>query len=118
MRIQGRVVSKSTADMVAPLSGRSCVLYSASVSQHRHDGVHQPPVAFESSSRDFAIQLEDCPEMLLEVNSQDVFPFDMESGRYASEIALMDAPDTWRGFMLANLTLGAEGGGLIGQPMN
>jgi len=118
MRIQGRVVSKSIGPLTAPLSGRSCVLYSASVSQHRHDGVHQPPVAFDSSSRDFAVQLEDCPEMMLEINSQDAFPFDMDAGRYASELAFAEAPDAWRGFMLANLTPGVEGGGAKGQSMN
>jgi hypothetical protein len=116
MRIQGRVVAKSAGSLTAPLSGRSCVLYSASVSQHRHDGVHQPPVAFSSISQDFAVELEDCPEMLLEVNSQDVFPFDMDAGRYACELALGDAPDSWRGFMLANLTPGVDGA--KGQPMN
>jgi len=118
MRIQGRVVSKSAGPLIAPLSGRSCVLYSASVSQHRHDGVHQPPVAFDSASQDFSVQLEDCPEMLLEISSQDVLPFDMEAGRYASELAFGDAPDTWRSFMLANLTPGVEGAGAKGQSMN
>jgi len=118
MRIQGRVVSKATSPLTAPLSSRSCALYSASVSQHRHDGVHQPPVAFASAARDFTVQLEDCPEMLLEINSQDVVTFDMEAGRYACELSFMDAPDSWRGFMLDNLTPGVEGCGAKGQLMN
>lgn len=118
MRIQGCVVSKATAPLVAPLSGRSCSLYSASVSQHRHDGVHQPPVAFASAARDFTVQLEDCPEMFLEINSQDVFLFDMEAGRYASEVAFGESPDSWRGFMLENLTPGSAGCGAKGQSMD
>jgi hypothetical protein len=110
MRIQGRVVSRTAGDFTAPLSGRSCVLYSASVSQHRHDGVHQPPVAFHSAARDFAVQLDDCPEMMLDVLGQDVFTFDMDGGRYACELSFENAPDSWRGFVLAHLTPGVEGG--------
>jgi hypothetical protein len=118
LRIQGRVVNKASGPLMAPLSGRSCVLYSASVSQHRNDGVHQPPVAFNSSARDFSIQLEDCPEMFLDVNCQDVFPFDMESGRYACELSLREAPDAWRGFTLGNLVPNVEACGAAGQSMN
>jgi len=75
-------------------------------------------VAFDSASQDFTIQLEDCPEMVLEISSQDVFPFDMEAGRYACESPFMDSPDTWRSFVVANLTPGVEGSGAKGQSMN
>jgi len=115
VRIQGRIVSRSTGDFTAPLSGRPCVLYSASVSQHRHDGVHQPPVAFHLAAMDFAIQLDDCPEMLLEVVGQDVFTFDMDAGRYACEVTFENAPDSWRTFVLAHLSPGVEGRGANGK---
>lgn len=115
MRIQGRIVGKAIGSLSAPLSSRPCVQYSASVSQHRHDGVHQPPVSFHSAAREFSVQLEDCPEMLLDVQGQDVFPFDMQSGRYACELAFADAPDSWRSFLLAHLTPTVEGGGATGN---
>jgi len=106
MRLQGRVVVVNEQDgkLVAPLSGRPCVVYSASVSRQRLDGVHQPPVAFHASSLDFAIEVEDGSESPLQVrvNSQDVLLFDMCPGRYACEETLTDASPALRSFVLAH----------------
>jgi hypothetical protein len=107
-RLQGRVVAKPGGALVAPFSGKTCVIYSASVSDHREDGVHQPPVAFHTGGADFTIELEDGSQVSVAVQSQDVSLFDMQDGRYASEQAFTHAPNLWRGFVLAHLVPGAN----------
>jgi len=97
------------------------VLHSASVSQHRHDGVHRPPVAFHSAAVDFQIRLEDAPDIVLEVNSHHPLLFDMGEGRYGREHTFEDAPDNLRGFILAHLMpgTGAAGAGkTLGVSLN
>merc|ERR1719359_834314 len=101
MRIQGRVVSESQGSLVAPLSGQQCVMYSASISHQRHDGIHQP-VAFRSESTDFAIELSGSPHLRIMVHSHDVILFDMVGGKRVRECALAEAPDSWRAFLLAH----------------
>mmetsp|Transcript_58754 Transcript_58754/g.129096 ORF Transcript_58754/g.129096 Transcript_58754/m.129096 type:complete len:577 (-) Transcript_58754:158-1888(-) len=112
MRIEGRVAPKAGQGCLsAPLSGRPCVLYSASVSHDRHDGVHQPPVAFHSAGVDFSVELSlpDALEpILVGVHSHDAALFDMTTGRYAFEQTLAEAPDALRGFVLAHLTSGSD----------
>merc|ERR1719436_1104149 len=102
MRVQGRVVASPGTALTAPFSGRSCVMYSASVTRYgRRDGVHQPPLAFHMASADFAIQLTDMPEVVVRVHGHDVSLFDMAEGQYKCEHGFKDAPDAWRGFVLA-----------------
>lgn len=107
MRIQGRVVSESQASLVAPLSGQSCTLYSASVSHQRHDGIHQP-VAFRSESTDFVVELSGSPHLRIAVDSHDVALFDMVCGKEFRECALAEAPDSWRAFLLAHCVPGQD----------
>lgn len=105
MRVQGKVALEPEAtQLLAPLSGRPCAIYSASTSHNRSDGVHQPPVAFHSAGIDFTIELLGSPSVSIAVHSQDVSLFDMASGRLASERPLDEAPDAWRAFTLAHLT--------------
>lgn len=109
MRIQGRVVAREPGDVLcAPLSSRPCVIYSASVSHHRNDGVHQPPLAFHSSGVDFAVQLLDAPHLSVGVHHHDAALFDMNNGRYASENTFAEACEQWRSFAWAHLTAGAD----------
>mmetsp|Transcript_5888 Transcript_5888/g.12926 ORF Transcript_5888/g.12926 Transcript_5888/m.12926 type:complete len:527 (-) Transcript_5888:62-1642(-) len=106
MRLHGRVVAarESQGKLQAPLSGRPCVVYSASVSRQRLDGVHQPPIAFHASSVDFEIEVEDEMEtpVRLRVSSQDVLLFDMNPGRFACDQTLADAAPALRSFVLAH----------------
>lgn len=107
MRIQGRVVSESQGSLVAPLSGQQCVMYSASISHQRHDGIHQP-VAFRSESTDFAIEMRGSPNLRITVHSHDVGLFDMVGGKLAREHTLAEAPDAWRAFLLAHCVPGQD----------
>jgi len=114
-RIHGRVVAKPGGALVAPFSGRPCVIYSASVSHHRQDGVHQPPLAYHTAGADFMIEVADTSHICMVVHSQDVSLFDMEGGRHADEHAFADAPDAFRGFVLAHPVPGSGG---VGETMN
>lgn len=110
MRVQGRVVARPGCTMMAPLSGRACVMYSASSSQHQHGGVHQAPVAYHSSTSGFAIEVENLPDAVLDVKGEDVVLFDMEIGRFAQEEYFSEAPEAWRAFVMAHLLPSAGGG--------
>jgi hypothetical protein len=107
MRIQGRVLCETQGSLVAPLSGQNCVMYSASVSHQRHDGIHQP-VAFRSESTDFVIELSDSPHIHIAVHSHDVVLFDMVDGKRVRECCLSEAPDSWRAFLLSNCMPGHD----------
>lgn len=109
MRVQGRVVSRPGCTMMAPLSGRACVMYSASASQHQHGGVHQAPVAYHSATSGFGIELDNLPDAILDVKGEDVLLFDMMSGRFAQEEHFSEAPEAWRAFVMAHLLTGAGG---------
>lgn len=103
MRIQGRVVAGPGSSLTSPFSGRPSVLYSASVTRKGSlDGVHQPPLAFHSAGADFAVQLSDAPDIIVQVHGQDVSLFDMGDGQHQSEQVFQEAPDAWRGFVLAH----------------
>merc|ERR1712232_803340 len=125
MRLQGKIKSEPEATQLqAPFSGRPCVIFSASTSQNRSDGVHQPPVAFNSAGIDFTIELLGSPSVTVAVHSQDVSLFDMASGRVASEQPFDEAPDAWRSFTLAHLMprqdsasgcMAHADGGIVGQ---
>lgn len=113
MRVQGRILrAPEAAPLIAPFSNRQCVMYSASVAHRRLDGVHQPPVAYNSATSDFVLELADAPEVLLTIHGQDVALFDMVEGSHSCEHSFSDAPDVMRGFTLAHL---ATGVGLSGQ---
>merc|ERR1719401_2245080 len=86
--------------LVAPISCRPCVMYSASVSHHRQDGVHQPPIAFHSHGVNFAIEVSENPHIKVEVHSQDVALFDMAAGRFSCEQAFAEASESRVAFTL------------------
>jgi hypothetical protein len=102
VRIQGKIVATPQSVMSAPFSGRSCVMYSASVAHGRLDGVHQPPVAYHSANSDFVVELADDPEVKVTVHGQDVALFDMVQGSCAQEYMFVDAPEAWQAFTLAH----------------
>ncbi|CAK9085751.1 Uncharacterized protein SCF082_LOCUS40606 [Durusdinium trenchii] len=107
-RIQGRVIAKTAQMMVTPFSDQSCVMYSASASQKRQDGVHQPPLAYHAACSDFAIELEGATPLQISVHGHDVSLFQMSRGRFYKEAAFSEVPEPWRGFALAHLIHGID----------
>ena len=108
VRISGRVVAVE-GSLVAPITRYPCAIYSASVSNQRQDGVHQPPVAYQSRRKNFVLELE--PGVPVSVLSQDVTLFDVIGGRLAVEHQLSEAPDALRSFMLGNIMPGVDANG-------
>lgn len=108
LRVQGRVISRPEGTLVAPFTSRPCVMYSASVSHQRHDGVHQPPVAYHSAGTDFIIVLLDAPDVSLAVQGPEAQLFDMVTGIHSCEKRFSEAPEAWRGFALAHLGSNSE----------
>jgi len=109
LRLEARIDGPLTGCMplTAPLTQRSCVLYSTVVSRERHDGMHPVPVAFASSSVDFSVSLLKAPNISIIVNGEDVSLFDVCGGRCAEQRVLSQAPDHWQDFVLARRS-GAE----------
>jgi len=106
-RIRGRIVAKPEGTLAAPFSGRSCVLYSASVSRKRLDGIHSPPLAFHTAGNDFMIEMLDVP-MSLAVHSHDVDLFDMADGLQERDQSFTGAVDQSRAFVMAHLVPAAD----------
>mmetsp|Transcript_78488 Transcript_78488/g.123793 ORF Transcript_78488/g.123793 Transcript_78488/m.123793 type:complete len:381 (-) Transcript_78488:56-1198(-) len=107
-RIQGRVVAKNAQTMATPFSDQQCVMYSASASQKRQDGVHQPPLAYHAACSDFAIELEGPTPLQISVHGHDVSLFQMSQGRFCKEASFSEVPEPWRGFALAHLIHGVD----------
>eukprot|EP00930_Biecheleria_cincta_P026258 TRINITY_DN18530_c0_g1_i1.p1 TRINITY_DN18530_c0_g1~~TRINITY_DN18530_c0_g1_i1.p1 ORF type:complete len:481 (+),score=113.97 TRINITY_DN18530_c0_g1_i1:74-1516(+) len=112
MKIEGRIVAKPGQAMSTPFSDRACVMYSASASRPRQDGVHQPPLAYHAAGSDFVLQLDALDEsgkpLQVSVQSQDVCLFEMCAGRFAKEAAFADVAEAWKGFALSHLIHGSS----------
>merc|ERR1719359_2789700 len=108
VRLQGRVLPGSQGKLIAPLSRRDCVHFSASASVKRHDGIHALPVAFHSMCVDFIISLLDAPEIKIKVCGHDVALFDSDKGMTQDQRRFSDSPDHWQDFILTHRASGAE----------
>lgn len=111
IRVEGRIAQADQAEgnsLTAPFSGRECVFYSASVSQQRHDSIHQPPLAFHSTGSDFVLKLTSSANVQLHISSDDVAMFYMSRGLQVSEQAFSDAPKSWCSFVLEHLLPSAD----------
>lgn len=116
VRVEGRIALAEQAEgnsglgnsLTAPFSGRECVFYSASVSQQRHDTIHQPPLAFHSTGNDFVLKLTDAVHIQVHVSSEDVAMFHMSRGLHVSEQAFSEAPKSWCSFVLEHLLPSAD----------
>lgn len=106
-RVEGRIVARTGGELSAPFSSRPCVAYSASVSQQRQDGVHQPPLAYHAAGSDFLIELPSSDPtssaVQVSVRSNDVQLFEMTDGRFAKESSFSDVADNWKGFTMAHI---------------
>jgi hypothetical protein len=104
LRIEARVEGPQAhcAELVAPLTGQACVLYSVAVSKQLHDGMHPVPVAFASASSDFVISLRDAPQTRINLRGEDVSLFDVGKGRCVQRKSFAAAPEHWQDFILTH----------------
>jgi len=108
LRLQGTVTAGRLGSLVAPLSKRDCVHFSASASTKRHDGIHPLPIAFHSMCVDFTITLLDAPEIQIKVCGHDVVLFDSDKGMTQDQRRFSDSPDHWQDFIMTHRAPGAE----------
>lgn len=106
-RIEGRIVASSPG-LRMPLSSSDdlTVFYSASVSQKRHDGIHEPPLAFHSAGIDFCIETRDGVQV--SVRGEDISLFSMGAGLKEWRQAFSDAPAPCRSFVVEHLVPSAD----------
>eukprot|EP00746_Dinoflagellata_sp_MGD_P164040 gnl/MRDRNA2_/MRDRNA2_92449_c0_seq1.p1 gnl/MRDRNA2_/MRDRNA2_92449_c0~~gnl/MRDRNA2_/MRDRNA2_92449_c0_seq1.p1 ORF type:complete len:752 (-),score=131.46 gnl/MRDRNA2_/MRDRNA2_92449_c0_seq1:92-2347(-) len=97
VRVQGVVAASQQATLRAPITRRSCVLFSTSALEHRLDGVVAPPQAFHSMAINFVLDLG--PHMKLHIRGQDVALFDMVAGRHEEHVVIREASDLVQDFM-------------------
>lgn len=97
VRVQGIVAASQQATLRAPITRRSCVLFSTSALEHRLDGVVAPPQAFHSMAINFVLELG--PHMKLHIRGQDVALFDMVAGRHEEHVVIREAGDLVQDFM-------------------
>lgn len=112
VRLQARVEGPVSGEpLVAPLTRKACVLYSAAAYRQLHDGVHPVTVAFAAENVDFVVSLEDGPKTRVEVLGSEVSLFDMRAGRFEQMLPFPCSPDHWQDFVAARraTALGAEG---------
>lgn len=109
LRLQGTVVAGSQGKLIAPLSRRDCVHFSASVSSKRHDGINALPIAFHSVCVDFTLTLLDAPHIQISVYGQDVSLFDITRGTTQDQRRFSESPDHWQDFILTHRAPGHVG---------
>jgi len=73
VRLEGTIEMEGTAALAAPLTGQSCVLYSAAVARKLHDGMHPVPVAFATASDSFQLAVRGSPEIRVQMRGEDLF---------------------------------------------
>jgi len=104
VRLQGRVLGPVDCQelLEAPLSRKTCVLYSATVSCQLHDD--SITMAFAEHRSNFAVSLLDAPQFLVHVVGADVSLFDMHGGLSTAATILMEAPAHWQDFVARHQT--------------
>lgn len=111
LRLEATVeeVSQNLA-LVAPLTGRSCVLYSAAVARQLHGGMHPVPLAFATANQKVILRVRGSQGLRVELSGEDVFLFDMIQGYHSTHCKFADAPDHWQDFVLTHraAALGGE----------
>jgi len=97
LRIEVRVERPVAGEaLVAPLTGRSCVLYSATAAR-KEPGSR--PLAYAWRSTDFIVSLLDTPSVHVDVQGDDVLLFDMKAGKMTESMPLGSASDKWKAFI-------------------
>jgi len=110
MRIRARILPPENT-LKAPLTARSCVLYTASVQARVHEGVPATPVAFHARSVGyFKAALLDDPQLIVEIRGEDVSLFQMAQGTFHKKTSLARAPDRWYDFVRQRSTVSSGAG--------
>lgn len=105
LRLEARVQRPTGgSQLMAPLTKKTCVLYSSAVSRKLHDGMTPVPVAFSFASVNFTVSLLDAPHIAIEVKGADVTLFDMREGRHVERRSFNRVPDDWQDFISSHRT--------------
>lgn len=117
VRIEGRVVAPPTSTLRAPITRRSCVLFSASAGEKRLDGVGAPPLAYHAINADFEIVpiRPAGADLRIHVRGQDVALFDMATGRHLETHALGEAPEHLQDFARAHRVVAQSASDTMGR---
>eukprot|EP00933_Yihiella_yeosuensis_P060257 TRINITY_DN6256_c0_g1_i1.p1 TRINITY_DN6256_c0_g1~~TRINITY_DN6256_c0_g1_i1.p1 ORF type:complete len:656 (+),score=144.05 TRINITY_DN6256_c0_g1_i1:147-2114(+) len=95
-----------SSPLIAPLTKRPCVLYSAFASRRLHDGMHPVPVAYSSESHRFKASMLGAPEILIEISGEEVSLFETKDGQFNQVTPFPCAPDHWQDFVSENKSAG------------
>mmetsp|Transcript_13285 Transcript_13285/g.30242 ORF Transcript_13285/g.30242 Transcript_13285/m.30242 type:complete len:441 (-) Transcript_13285:204-1526(-) len=99
-RLVGRVKATGATTLQSPVSGEDCVLYSTSAAEHRLDGVHALPAAFDAVTLDFALELSGSEgQTEVHVSGHDVALFAQEVGCHQRRAAFRDASERLQSFV-------------------
>jgi hypothetical protein len=101
VRLQGHVVAKHM--LKAPQAQRNCVVFSASATAVRLDGIAAPPAAFLAMSSDFELDLAGTSGSLrVRICGEDVALFDVASGLQHERTTWARAPEHLQNFLHAH----------------
>mmetsp|Transcript_91791 Transcript_91791/g.145154 ORF Transcript_91791/g.145154 Transcript_91791/m.145154 type:complete len:504 (-) Transcript_91791:105-1616(-) len=108
VRLEGHVVAMPHSVLKAPLAQRNCVLFSASASAVRLDGVRAPPAAFYAMNSDFELDVAVASGTLrIRVRGVDVALFDVASGWQRERTTWAGAPEHLQDFLHAHRANGS-----------
>jgi hypothetical protein len=98
--------------LTAPLSGKPCVVYAASVTVANSRQPHVAPALPLASSQahvDFVVTLMDAPHVRIEIFGEEAALFDMRGGMLSQSMPLSQAPAHWQEFAEAHTHACAAG---------
>jgi len=101
-------VEGETEPLLAPLTRRACVLYTANASRKVHGGMPLP-VAFASQHTDFTVTLCGTPRVVIRVAGSEVNLFAAKQCEFAEVLPFPCAPDHWQDFVSAHLSAAGTG---------
>lgn len=105
VRLEGYVEQPLSGSLLtAPLTQRTCVLYTSVASRQVLDGLHPVPEAFACASVNFFVSIAGAPNVHVEVRGKDVSLFDMCDGCFAVERSEDHVPEGWQDFISAHRT--------------
>jgi len=100
--------SADSEPLLAPLTRRPCVLYTANASRRVHGGMPLP-VAFASQHTDFIVTLCGSPRVDIRVSGSEVNLFATRECEFAEVLPFPCAPDHWQDFVSAHLSSAGTG---------
>ncbi|CAE7272480.1 GBA [Symbiodinium pilosum] len=109
LRLEATIQCPGEAEpLLAPLTQRPCVLYTANASRKVHGGMPLP-VAFASQHTDFVVTLRGTPRVDIRVAGSEVNLFATKECEFAEVLPFPCAPDHWQDFVSAHLSSAGTG---------